>query len=50
MDGAAAIGGSVEPVANGAKKPEEQHFDPSRSKELPSDVPLLRFCRLFVLL
>jgi hypothetical protein len=38
----------VEPVANGAKKPEEQEFDPSRSKELLSDVPLLRFCRFCI--
>jgi hypothetical protein len=31
MDGAAAAGGSREPAANGSK-PEEQQFDPSRSK------------------
>jgi len=46
MDGATAAGGSREPAANGSK-PEEQ-LDPSRSKELPSQLAAsFHFSRLF---
>ena len=47
MDGATAAGGSREPAANGSK-PEEQQFDPSRSKELPSQLAVsFHFSKLF---
>lgn len=47
MDGATAAGGSSEPAANGSK-PEEQQFDPSRSKELPSQLAAsFHFSKLF---
>uniref|UniRef100_A0A0A9QRY7 Uncharacterized protein n=1 Tax=Arundo donax TaxID=35708 RepID=A0A0A9QRY7_ARUDO len=44
MEESAAVGGSGEPAANWTK-PEEQQFDPSRSKDLSTGFAPLRFCR-----